>query len=167
MKSILFLSYSLLFISCSSTNPTKIPEFDNSQIPALELKTMSPRSVVLRIKNNRPINHTAGNSYEVETAVYATVENSLMRGGVKIEKSKNTLNILLDDCPGTEEGLECVNITANLKTSKFSISSTAAYKNGYKQENRDQYSFGDIDIAYQNALKIVVENLELKLKDLD
>jgi hypothetical protein len=157
----------LLFLTaCATTRPERVPEFDISALPRLELKSLKPRALHISVENTRTINKKVGNTTTVEKAVYEAITSTLKTSGVTLSaKSKNAIHVVVQDCPDTEEGAECVKMTAKIDLPRMSYELSAWTTHGYTKGNGAGMAFGDVTEAYQGALTHLLKNIDEKFND--
>jgi hypothetical protein len=169
MKSILKILVTVSFLAfsaCATSHPEQVPEIDRREIPALMLKNLNPQVLEVSVSNHRKVNATAGNSNMVEQAIQSCVEDSAKRGGLAIGKSKNQLNLKIDDCKNVKENFECVKITGLLTTPRFKLEMSGQMTNGTVREGSSYSLYGDVSQAYQGSLQTLLSSLDEKVEEM-
>lgn len=160
----------LIAAGCSTVNPGAVPEFETVQLPSLRLKGF--RSVDLIVLSSRSANEAKGNSVELVEAVKSALTSSLKRGGIRVNKdSTNKLRFLLEDCQ-SEDGPECVSVSAMLRTSDLNVEvegtskdpqRAPASKVSKKSPNKTPELKG-MNKSYYVSLKSVIDRIPPSLK---
>jgi hypothetical protein len=134
---------------------------DADGLPALNFNAINPRNIQVVVKNQRKINHDAGNWKEAEKAVYTAVAGALTRGGISVkDSSKNRLLLVVMDYDGPKPMGECVKINGSLRAKWGSEIAAEAFACHQLKHLTGIKLGGDISEAYKMALNYVFDQLE-------
>lgn len=148
-----------IFLSaCATSKPEKIPEINSAILPATQIEILMPKTLRLMVTNTRVINQQFGNSPQVEQAVFSAMKDSLSRGGITLDsKSPNSMMITSEDCKEIQKNSECLDLSSQLKTGKYSLQCDGHSSATMRKGNSTYNSFaGDVNDVFQSALNTII-----------
>ena len=157
----------LVLLSGCALSSKKVPKLNADNIPTVELASLKPRTVSLKVVNTRVINKEAGNTEEVERAVREAMTKALWRTGVSVkDSSPNALEISVNDHQASADDGECVKLFAKMQMTGNSSIKADSFACHSKIGIGGLKLSGDLANSYERAMGTLLQKIDRKMDEL-
>jgi hypothetical protein len=170
MKKIILLVTSIALLNLTACATAKklemVPTINTNNLPMINTTRMKPKAVMIEVTNLREVNQTAGNAAQVAASVSDALTEVAEKSGLSIGKSTNLIRVELQDCPPMKNSAgDSVKNSVCLKVKLNLMAGALQYEGSATSENYGWNQTGNINDAYQSALKTVLDGMNKKLAE--